>query len=127
MVLSIKISSRWFGVPGDAPPAAAARQKLRQWHSSSPKDQHHGTLGTWGAVHAVLLHALSTDGMGESQRGAIQSHFTDWEVSPKSFFCFEMYKDNYSLVPVRARGFWRSGIRRFLDLDLHSQSLPSIG
>lgn len=77
-----KISSRWFGIPGHAPPPAAAHQELQQWDSGPPEDQHHSALGARGPLYPVLLHALPTDGMGEPQRWAFQSHLTDREVSP---------------------------------------------
>ncbi len=77
----LNISSRWFGIPGHAPPPTTAHQEPQQRDSSSPEDQHHGALGAWGPLHPVLLHALPTDGMGEPQRRALQGHFTDGKVS----------------------------------------------
>ena len=77
-----KISRRWFGVPGHASPPASAHQEPKQWNSGPSEDQHHGALGARGPVHTVLLHALPTDGMGEPQCWALQSHLTNRKVSP---------------------------------------------
>ena len=95
----INQSSRWFGVPGHASPAATAHQEPQQWDSSPPEDQHHSTLGARGPLHPVLLHALPTDGMGEPKCWTLQNHLTYWEVSPTadlemmllSHFCFSQY------------------------------------
>lgn len=79
------MSCRWFGVPGHAPSAATAHQEPEQRHSGPSEDQQYGSLGARSPLHPVLLHALPADGMGEPQRWAVQSHFTNREASPNRF------------------------------------------
>lgn len=63
---------RWPGVPSNASPAAPQRQAPWQWHPPAPQAGG-ALLGARGPVHPLLFHALPADGMGKSQRGALQS------------------------------------------------------
>lgn len=71
--------SRWLGVPSDAPPAAPQCQAARERDTDAP-EAGILLLGAGGSLHPLLLHALSTDGVGKPQRGALESHAADWEV-----------------------------------------------
>lgn len=73
------LCSRWPGVSSNAPPAAPQCQAAREWDTHAP-EAGILLLGARGPVHPLLLHALSTDGVGKPQRGALESHTADWEV-----------------------------------------------
>lgn len=70
---------RWPCVPSDAPSSAALYEEPQQRDSHPPKEQCH-SLGSWGHLHPLLLHALPPPGVGKSQRGALQGYLTDREV-----------------------------------------------
>lgn len=56
--------SRRPGVSSDAPPPASQRQAAREWDTNAP-EAGIVLLGARGSVHPLLLHALSTDGVGK--------------------------------------------------------------
>ena len=70
------------GVPGHAPPSAAVYEEPQQRDAGPPEGLRH-PLATRGDLHAVLLHALPSDGVGEPQRRALQGHLTNREVRRK--------------------------------------------
>ena len=78
-LLSMAISShiclcvclyRWPSVPSNAPSSAAVYEESQQWDARPPKEQC-DSVGTWGDLHPVLLHALSSYGVGEPQCWAL--------------------------------------------------------
>ena len=71
--------SRRPGVSSDAPPPAPQCQAARERDADAP-EAGIALLGAGGSVHPVLFHALSTDGVGKPQRGAVKSHAADREV-----------------------------------------------
>lgn len=73
---------RWPGVTGHAPPTAAVYEEPQQWDADPPEEQC-DSLGARGDLHAVLLHALPSDGVGEPQCWALQGYLTDREVRSK--------------------------------------------
>lgn len=94
MTLIFIMFFRWFGFPGHASPPAFTHQEPEQRDAGPPKEQLHGPLGTRSALHPLLLHALPTDGVGEPQRGAIQSHPTNREVMFESWFMKVYWETN---------------------------------
>lgn len=74
---------RWHSVPGHALPTAAVHEEPQQWDADPPEERSY-PLGARGHLHAVLLHALPSDWVGEPQRWAFEGHLTDREVRKKS-------------------------------------------
>lgn len=68
--------SRRPRVPSNAPPAAPQCQAVRERDADAP-EAGIVLLGAGGSLHPLLLHALSTDGVGKPQRGAVESHAAD--------------------------------------------------
>lgn len=64
------------GVSSNAPPPAPQCQAARERNANAP-EAGIALLGAGGSVHPLLLHALSADGVGKPQRGAVKSHAAD--------------------------------------------------
>lgn len=54
------------GLPSHAPPPAAVREEPQQ-RDADPPQERRDSVGTRSDLHAVLLHALPPDGVGEPQ------------------------------------------------------------
>lgn len=77
---------RWPGVPGHAQSTATVHEEPQQW-DTDPPEEHCDSVGAWGYLHTVLLHALPSDGVGEPQCWALQSYLTNREVRSKHIYC----------------------------------------
>ena len=97
-LLCFPVWCRWPGVPGHALPTAAVYEEPQQWDAGPPEEQR-DLLGARGDLHAVLLHALPSDGVGEPQRGAFEGYLTNREVRSKQIKEEQHWTDQKCINP----------------------------
>lgn len=73
---------RWPGVASHAPPTATVYEEPQQWNADPPQEQCDSVVAR-GNLHAVLLHALPSDGVGKPECGALQGYLANREVRSK--------------------------------------------